>query len=102
MQGHPTFKVVLVGDGGVGKTTWLQKHRSGEFETRYIATLGVEVHPLRFQINQNEKQVLQFNVWDCAGQEKFGGLRDGYYIMGQVPKQFLYHFENLMFDNVRH
>ena len=26
---------------------------------------------------------IQFNVWDTAGQEKFGGLRDGYYINGQ-------------------
>ena len=26
---------------------------------------------------------IQFNVWDTAGQEKFGGLRDGYYILGQ-------------------
>ena len=26
---------------------------------------------------------IKFNVWDTAGQEKFGGLRDGYYIMGQ-------------------
>ncbi|GMF71238.1 unnamed protein product [Aspergillus oryzae] len=39
----PTFKLVLVGDGGTGK----------------------------------------FDVWDTAGQEKFGGLRDGYYINGQ-------------------
>lgn len=26
---------------------------------------------------------IQFDVWDTAGQEKFGGLRDGYYINGQ-------------------
>lgn len=44
------------------------------------ATLGVEVHPLRFHTNRGE---LVFNVWDTAGQEKFGGLRDGYYIQGQ-------------------
>ncbi len=39
------------------------------------ATLGVEVHPLRFYTNLGE---IVFNVWDTAGQEKFGGLRDGY------------------------
>jgi len=43
----PTFKVVLVGDGGVGKTTFVKRHISGEFEKRYIATMGVEVHPLK-------------------------------------------------------
>lgn len=31
---------------------------------------------------QNLGQI-QFDVWDTAGQEKFGGLRDGYYINGQ-------------------
>lgn len=39
----PTFKVVLVGDGGVGKTTFVKRHRTGEFETKYIATVGVRV-----------------------------------------------------------
>jgi len=45
-----------------------------------IATLGVEVHPLVFYTNRGP---IRFNVWDTAGQEKFGGLRDGYYIQGQ-------------------
>jgi GTP-binding nuclear protein Ran len=42
--------------------------------------LGVEVHPLSFTTNFG---VIVFNTWDTAGQEKFGGLRDGYYINGQ-------------------
>jgi GTP-binding nuclear protein Ran len=76
----PEFKLVLVGDGGVGKTTLVKRHLTGEFEKKYIPTLGVEVHPLKFTTNCGD---LSFNVWDTAGQEKFGGLRDGYYIQGQ-------------------
>jgi GTP-binding nuclear protein Ran len=40
-----------------------------------IATMGVEVHPMDFHTNFG---ALRFNVWDTAGQEKYGGLRDGY------------------------
>jgi len=74
------WKLVLVGDGGVGKTTLVKRHLTGEFEKKYIPTLGVEVHPLKFTTNCG---VICFNVWDTAGQEKMGGLRDGYYIQGE-------------------
>merc|ERR1712091_754918 len=76
----PQFKCLLVGDGGVGKTTFVKRHLTGEFEKKYVATLGVEVHAMHFDTNRGR---LLFNVWDTAGQEKFGGLRDGYYIQGQ-------------------
>ncbi|CAF0940956.1 unnamed protein product [Rotaria sordida] len=76
----PEFKLVLVGDGGVGKTTFVKRHMTGEFEKRYDATIGVEVRSLPFHTNLGK---IIFNVWDTAGQEKFGGLRDGYYIGGQ-------------------
>lgn len=40
-----------------------------------LATIGVEVHPLDFFTNCGK---IRFYCWDTAGQEKFGGLRDGY------------------------
>ena len=46
----------------------------------YPETLGVEVHPLVFYTNRG---AIQFNCWDTAGQEKFGCLRDGFYIQSQ-------------------
>merc|ERR1712093_445661 len=80
-QEVPQFKCLLVGDGGVGKTTFVKRHITGEFEKTYVATLGVEVNRLVFHTNRGP---LRFNVWDTAGQEKFGGLRDGYYIQGEA------------------
>lgn len=74
------WKLVLVGDGGVGKTTLVKRHLTGEFEKKYIPTLGVDVHPLKFFTTHG---TICFNVWDTAGQEKFGGLRDGYYIQSE-------------------
>eukprot|EP01040_Poterioochromonas_malhamensis_P001567 gene1568-1659_t len=59
----PEFKLILVGDGGVGKTTFVKRHLTGEFEKKYVATLGVEVYPLRFHTNCG---TIQFNVWDTA------------------------------------
>jgi len=77
----PKFKLILVGDGGVGKTTFVKRHRTGEFEKKYVATMGVEVNPLPFFTSLGQ---IVFNCWDTAGQEKFGGLRDGYYIGGNA------------------
>ncbi|KAF3655356.1 GTP-binding nuclear protein Ran2, partial [Capsicum annuum] len=67
-------------NGGTGKTTFVKRHITGEFEKKYEPTIGVEVHPLDFFTNFGR---IRFNCWDTAGQEKFGGLRDGYYIHGQ-------------------
>lgn len=83
-----------------GKTTFVKRHLTGEFEKKYerefsmacdffphvlfpfshflllhAATIGVEVHPLDFFTNCGK---IRFYCWDTAGQEKFGGLRDGY------------------------
>jgi GTP-binding nuclear protein Ran len=56
-------KLVLVGDGGVGKTTFVKRHLTGEFEKKYVATLGVEVLPLLFHTTRG---LLKFNVWDTG------------------------------------
>ena len=63
-----------------GKTTFVKRHVTGEFEKKYEPTIGVEVRPLDFN---TEVGKIRFVCWDTAGQEKFGGLRDGYYIHGQ-------------------
>ncbi len=72
-----TYKVVCVGEDGVGKTAFLKRHSTGEFDPKYVATMGVEIVPLTFYTN---KGPVCFNVWDCAGQEKFKGLGDGYWV----------------------
>jgi GTPase SAR1 family protein len=81
-----TYKVVLVGSTAAGKTFLARKLMNiikidEKAKERYIATLGVEVHPCLVETNHG---TVQLNIWDCAGKEEFGGLRDGYYIKGNV------------------
>ncbi len=76
------FRVAFFGFGLflLGKTTFVKRHQSGEFEKKYFPTIGVEVRPMKFHTSRG---LICFNCWDTAGQEKFGCLRDGYYIQGQ-------------------
>jgi len=80
-----TFKVCFIGGAQTGKTAFLLRHLNGNFQTDYIPTLGVEVHPLVFQTNGGSYTL---NIWDTAGQKKFGGLRDGYYIAADAAVAF--------------
>lgn len=70
----PTYKVALIGTGGVGKTSFVKALAGEPFSGCYIATLGVDVQPIRIPgVNAC------FNIWDCAGDPKFMGLGEGYY-----------------------
>ena len=67
-----TFKIVLLGDAGVGKTVWLNRARTGEYQNNYRPTLGVEVCPIRFRVRSlytGEVKTVYMNIWDMAGQE---------------------------------
>jgi GTPase SAR1 family protein len=66
---------------------------------RDVATMGVEVSPLSF--NTNLGPVI-FNCWDTAGQEKLGGLRDGYYIGGQAAIIMFDVTSRVTYKNVPH
>jgi len=71
------LKLVLIGDASVGKTTFVKRHATGEFERRYIPTKGVEVTPVTFYTTYGPILV---NIWDTAGNPEFGDLKDAYYI----------------------
>lgn len=91
-QSLPTKKIVLVGPGGSGKSIWRRKILTGQYGGAYVATLGVEVNPKKitaFGLSQT------FNLWDTAGQEKFAGLAEDYYIGTQG---FIFFFD-LATDN---
>ena len=69
------YKVVIVGDSGVGKTTFVKRHSTGEFEKKYNPTMGVEVTPLPFHTNEG---LIILNIWDCSGSALYEN-HEGYF-----------------------
>lgn len=67
------YKISLLGDGGVGKTTFLKKAITGKFDPRYLATLGCVTAVCSIGTSSG---VVKFNFYDFGGQEKFGGTRE--------------------------
>jgi GTP-binding nuclear protein Ran len=82
-----TYKLVIIGDGGVGKTTFIRRVLGDPFHPSYIATIGVDVRPFDFG-------GVTFNIWDCAGQEKFMGLAEGYFIQADCAIVMCDHHES--------
>lgn len=58
----PRFKLVLVGDAAVGKSTFLMRHLCGEFERKHIPTMTSQPRDLQFYTTIG---ALRFEVWDC-------------------------------------
>jgi GTPase SAR1 family protein len=86
------FKILLVGDRGVGKTTLLHRHLTGLFNSGYTATSGVEVRSMHFNTNYGD---ITLNIYDVGavgkgGFEQVCGGADGLFLMFDVMKQTSY------------
>jgi len=71
-----TFKLVLLGDSAVGKSSLLIRFSDDEFSETHITTIGVDFR-LR-NVHVDGKNV-QLQIWDTAGQEKFRTIGPSYY-----------------------
>ena len=69
-----SYKLVLLGDTRVGKTSFVRRHATGEFSRTYEPSRTLTVGPLKFHTTAGRTQ---FSVWECPSQ---GGLGDSYYI----------------------
>jgi len=71
------YKVLLLGDGGVGKEEYVNILKDlFDYDTLNSSILAEDVVALKLNTNYG---AITFNLWNTAGQEKFSGLRDGYY-----------------------
>ncbi len=62
-------KLLLVGEGGVGKTSLLRALRGEEFDTGESTTLGIEIKPVELEHPTEANVTMQLNAWDFGGQE---------------------------------
>jgi len=70
------FKITVIGDGAVGKTSLIKKYTKGEFNEEYIMTLGAQFYRHETIVQGTPIQLV---FWDIAGQESFEQLRKGFY-----------------------
>ena len=71
------YKIILVGDPGVGKTSIMTKFVSNEFQNTYLSTIGVEFKSKEIHINNNT--CARLKIWDTCGQEKFRAITRQYF-----------------------
>lgn len=76
MSNKYTFKYIIVGDSGVGKSCLMMRFIDKRFETSHDLTIGVEFGSYLQQIDNN---VIKLQIWDTAGQESFRSITRSYY-----------------------
>jgi Ras-related protein Rab-23 len=70
------FKIVVIGDGAVGKTSLIKKYTKGTFEKDYVKTIGAQFSKFNKEINGD---MIRLIFWDIAGQDDFNFLHHLFY-----------------------
>uniref|UniRef100_A0A8C1S1X4 small monomeric GTPase n=1 Tax=Cyprinus carpio TaxID=7962 RepID=A0A8C1S1X4_CYPCA len=70
------FKLLLIGDSGVGKTCLLFRFSEDAFNTTFISTIGIDFKIRTIELNEKK---IKLQIWDTAGQERFRTITTAYY-----------------------
>ena len=73
------FKLIVLGDPSVGKTTLINRFVTNQFHSEYKPTLGISITNQEYFLQGFEDQILNFMIWDLAGQKFFQRVRKAYY-----------------------
>lgn len=91
------FKIVLIGDSGVGKSNLLSRFTRNEFNLESKSTIGVEFATKSIGV---DGKTLKAQIWDTAGQERYRAITSAYY-RGAVGALLVYDItKHITFDNV--
>ena len=75
-----TYKIIMVGSGGVGKSALTLQYMYGDFPEQYDPTKA-DSYKKKITLDQEEVFV---DILDTAGQEEFAAIRDNYYRSGKM------------------
>ncbi len=70
------FKLLLIGDSGVGKSCILLRFADDTYTESFISTIGVD---FKIRTIEVEGKVIKLQIWDTAGQERFRTITSSYY-----------------------
>jgi len=70
------YKVVVIGDSGVGKSNLIDRYTKDTFREETKTTIGVEFGHKTIKVDD---KIIKAQIWDTAGQERFKALTRGYY-----------------------
>ncbi|KAL0321311.1 UNVERIFIED_CONTAM: Ras-related protein RABA1d [Sesamum radiatum] len=91
------FKLVLIGDSGVGKSNLLSRFTRNEFSLESKSTIGVEFATRSLPV---DGKVIKAQIWDTAGQERYRAITSAYY-RGAVGALLVYDVtRHSTFENV--
>ncbi|GAB4539927.1 MAG: hypothetical protein Kow0063_29200 [Anaerolineae bacterium] len=71
-----TFKIVIAGNGGVGKSSLLHRYVAGQFNRSYSVTIGADFASREVDLGGEKIRLV---IWDLAGQQRFHVVREGFY-----------------------
>lgn len=78
---HTTIPIVLLGAGGVGKTAFAVRHKFGEFQKKYIPTIGCDVYNVVYHTTHG---AVGFEMMDLAECDDFHGNSTGFYLSARA------------------
>jgi len=92
------FKLLLIGDSGVGKTCVLFRFSEDQFNSTFISTIGID---FKIRTIELDGKKVKLQIWDTAGQERFRTITTAYY-RGAMGIMLVYDITNTKsFDNIK-
>ncbi|EDQ84708.1 uncharacterized protein MONBRDRAFT_34573 [Monosiga brevicollis MX1] len=92
------FKLLLIGDSGVGKTCILFRFSEDQFNSTFISTIGIDFKIKTIELDDKK---IKLQIWDTAGQERFRTITTAYY-RGAMGIMLVYDITaEKSFDNIK-